>query len=64
MKDIANVDYRLPKRVFNGFNNKNIGDYHDYHDVFESFRNKCTEIYELDLAHFLSPSALAWQEIN
>ena len=30
-------------------------------DVFENFRNKCTEIYELDLAHFLSVPGLAWQ---
>ena len=36
---------------------KILGDYHDLHlqndtlllaDVFENFRNKCTEIYELD----------------
>ena len=40
----------------------NLGDYHDFYvlsdtlllaDVFESFRNKCFEIYELDLSHFL-----------
>ena len=30
-------------------------------DVFENFRNKCNEIYELDPAHFLSVSGLAWQ---
>ena len=30
-------------------------------DVFENFRNKCTEIYELDLAHFLSVPGLVWQ---
>ena len=30
-------------------------------DVFENFRNKCTEIYELDPAHFLSAPRLAWQ---
>ena len=30
-------------------------------DVFENFRNKCIEIYELDPAHFLSASGLAWQ---
>ena len=30
-------------------------------DVFENFRNKCREIYELDPAHFLSGSGLAWQ---
>ena len=30
-------------------------------DVFESFRDKCLEIYELDPAHFLSAPGLAWQ---
>ena len=30
-------------------------------DVFENFRNKCIEIYELDPAHFLPESGLAWQ---
>ena len=30
-------------------------------DIFESFRNKCIEIYELDPAHFLSAPGLAWQ---
>ena len=30
-------------------------------DVFENFRNKCIEIYEVDLAHFLSAPGLAWQ---
>ena len=30
-------------------------------DLFENFRNKCIEIYELDPAHFLSASGLAWQ---
>ena len=58
------------KKVFNIFNNKNIGDYHDLYvqsdtlllaDVFENFRNKCIEIYELDPTHFLSAPGLAWQ---
>ena len=30
-------------------------------DVFENFRNKYIEIYELDLAHFLSAPGLACQ---
>ena len=29
--------------------------------VFESFRDKCIEIYGLDPAHFLSAPGLAWQ---
>ena len=30
-------------------------------DVFESFRNECIEIYELDSTYFLSAPGLAWQ---
>ena len=30
-------------------------------DVFKNFRNKCVKIYELNLAHFLSATGLAWQ---
>ena len=30
-------------------------------DLFENFRNMYLEIYELDLAKFLSASGLAWQ---
>ena len=30
-------------------------------DVFESFRDKCIEMYELDPAHFLSAPGLAWK---
>ena len=49
---------------------KNLGNYHDLYvqsdtlllaGVFENFRNKCIKIYQLDLAHFLSASGLAWQ---
>ena len=53
-----------------GIHLKNLGEYHDLYvqsdtallaDVFESFRDKCIEIYELDPAHFLSAPGLAWQ---
>ena len=49
---------------------KNLGEYHDLYvqsdaallaDVFESFRDKCIEIYELDPANFLSAPGLASQ---
>ena len=48
---------------------KNLGEYHDLYvqsdillptDVFESFRNKCIEIYEHDPVHFFSAPGLAW----
>ena len=70
MEIITNVDHRHAKRVFKGFNNRNLGDYHDFYvqndtlvlaDVFENCRNKCLEIYEPDPAHFLSAPGLAWQ---
>ena len=69
-EDITDVDHMHAKRVFKEFNNKSLGDYHDLYvqgdtlllaDVFENFRNKCIEIYELGLAHFLSAPGLAWQ---
>ena len=70
MEDITDVDYRNAKRVFKIFNNKNIGEYHDLHaqsdtlllsDVFENFRDRCIEMYELDLAQFLSAPGLTWE---
>ena len=30
-------------------------------DVFESFRDKCIEIYDLDPTNFLTAAGLAWQ---
>ena len=30
-------------------------------DIFTSFKKKCLDVYELDHAHFLSASGLAWQ---
>ena len=52
------------------FEIKDMGENHDLYvlsdtlllaDVFESFRDKCIEIYILDPVHFLSASGLAWQ---
>ena len=49
---------------------KNLREYHDLYvqsdtvllaDVFESFRDKCIEIYEFDPARFSSAPGLAWQ---
>ena len=61
MEDITDVDYRHERRVFKNLNNKNLGYHYDFHvqsdplllaDIFESFRNRCIEIYQLDPAHF------------
>ena len=70
MKNIDDIDYRHGNNVFKRFKLKNLGEYHDLYvqcdtlllaDIFESFRNKCLEVYELDPAHYLSLPGLAWQ---
>ena len=70
LKKIIVKDYAHAKKVFKELGLKNLGDYHDLYvqcdtlllaDVFENFRNKCIEIYKLDLAHFLSTPGLGWQ---
>ena len=70
MKDIDDIDNRHGNNVSKGFKLENLGDYHDLYvqsdtlllaDVFESFRNMCIRVYELDPAHFVSLPGLAWQ---
>ena len=71
LEDITDKDYTHAQKVFQEFKLKTLGDYHHLYvqsntlllaDIFENFRNKCIEIYELDLAHFLSAPGLAWQD--
>ena len=68
LENITDEDYTHAQKVFEELKLKNLGEYHDFYvqrdtlllaDVFENFRNKCIEIYELDLAHFLSAPGLA-----
>ena len=68
MEDIIDVDCRHAKRVLKYFSNRNLDDHHDLYvqsdtllldDVLKNFRNKCVEIYELDLGQFLSAPGLA-----
>ena len=70
MENINDIDYRYSNNVFKRFKLKNLGECHDLYvqsdtlllaDVFESFRNTCLKVYELDPAHFLSLPGLAWQ---
>ena len=70
MEDITDVDYRHANNVFKKFKLKHLREYHDFYvqcgtlllaDIFEKFRNMCIEIYELDPAHVLFASGLAWQ---
>ena len=70
LEDVTDKDYVPAQKLFKELKLKNLGDYHDLYvqsdtlllaDVFGNFRNKCIEIYELDLAHFLSAPGLAQQ---
>ena len=70
LEDITDKDYAHGQKVWEVFEIKNLHEYHDLYaqcntlllaDVFENFRDKCIEIYGLDLAHFLSAPGLAWQ---
>ena len=70
LENITDADYIRVQKIFKDFNLKDLGDYHDLYvqsdtlllaDVIENSRNKCIEIYELDLAHFLSAPKLTWQ---
>ena len=70
LENITEVDYTHANNVFKKFNINNLGKYHDLYvgsdtlllaDIFENFRQSCLENYELDPAHFVSLSGLAWQ---
>ena len=70
LEDISNEDYAHAQKVWGVFEIRNRGEYHDLYvesdtlllsDVFESFRNKCLAIYELDPIYFVSAPALEWQ---
>ena len=66
---ITDADYKHAKEVWKNFEIKNLGFYYDLYvqsdtlllaDVFESFRNKCIKICELDPAYLFSAPGLAW----
>ena len=57
LEGIIDADYKHAQKVWEVFGIKIRGEYHDIYaqsdtilptDVFESFRNMCLEIYELD----------------
>ena len=69
MENIDDIDYKHGNNVFKKFKFKNLGEYHDLYvqsdtlllaDVFENFRNMSIKVYELNPAHFLSLTGLAW----
>ena len=70
LEDITDEDYEHAQKVWDTFNIKNLGEYHDLYvqldtlllsDVYENFRDLCSDIYQLDPAHFVSAPKLAWQ---
>ena len=70
MEDIAGSDFNHPKRICKDFEIINLGEYDDLRlkngtlllaDVFENFNKICLDIYELNLAKFLSATGLAWK---
>ena len=70
MENIIEMDYIHANNVFITFKLNNVRDFHDLYvqsdtlllaDVFENFRKACIKTYELDPAHFISLSGLAWQ---
>ena len=59
--EISEKDYTQALAMYNLFACKDFGDYHDQYlridvfilaDVFETFRNVCLKVYNLDPAHF------------
>ena len=69
IEHISDEDYAHPHGVWNIFNIRNLGKYHDLYvkldtallaDVFESFSNKCLDIYKLDPVYFLTAPGLSW----
>ena len=69
LENNTDKDYAHVQKVWEVFKIKNRGEYHDLYvqytlllaDVFKNFRDKCTEIYELNPVHFLSAPGLAWK---
>ena len=70
MEDITDTDYPHARKVCKDLEIKILKEYHDLYvqsdtlllaDVFESFRNMCLKIYELDCAKFLLAPGLVWE---
>ena len=70
LSNISNDEYEYAQKVWRELNCKNIGDYHDIYlltdvlllaDIFESFRDTCLKIYNLDPAQFYTAPGLAFQ---
>ena len=70
LEGINYADYEHAQKAWEVFGIKNRGEYHDLYaksdtlllaGVFESLKNMCLEIYELDPVYLLSAPGLAWR---
>lgn len=76
MTGISDRDYEFAQHVWNRITPEHdeigvtLGDYHDRYlrtdvlllaDVFETFRETCMELYQLDPCHFYTSPGLTWQ---
>jgi len=68
---ISDDDYKHAKKVWRGFQLKNMGEYHDLYlmsdilllaDMFENFRKTCLAYmsYKLDPCHYFTSPGLSW----
>ena len=69
LEDIRDKEYEHAQKVFKEYRT-DMGDYHDLYaqadtlllaDAFETFTDKCIEVYGLDPSYFYSAPGLAWQ---
>ncbi|GFS79258.1 protein NYNRIN [Nephila pilipes] len=67
---VSAEDYEQEKNLWSTFKIKSLGEYHYLYvatdvlllaDVFENFRKICLKNYELNPAHYVTSSSLAWQ---
>lgn len=65
---ISDDDYERAKKVWRGFQLKNMGEYHDLYltsdflvlaDASKNFRKTCLEYYKLDPAHYFTSPGLS-----
>ena len=72
MNNITNANYRQAKSFWEDSETKSCSKYHTLYvrsdivllvNVFENIRNMCLEIYEFDLAQFLTATKLAWKAV-
>ena len=68
--DIVAKDHQTSIEIYHLFSCTTFGEYHDIYlildvyllsDIFETFRNVCMSVYELDPVHFFSAPNLSWE---